>query len=277
VISPSEARARFAELAAGPEANLGLAAGALLIAAEEQGGVDADRVRAQLDGLADAARPMVGDAAGERARALALAQFLVEEAGFHGNEADYYDPENSFLDRVVARRIGIPITLAVVWMEVGARLGLALEGVGFPGNFLVRATAESPVLLDPFTGSLVDEGWCAVRLRSLLGPKAALEPHYLRAVTARQMLVRMLANLKQIYCHRQQIEKALACSERILLLVPDSPLELRDRGLLLEALDCFGPAVADLERFLALAPEDDSADAVREQLPAIRARVPRLQ
>jgi len=277
VISPAEARAQFATLAAGPEAGLGLAQGAFLIAAEEQGGVDADGLRAQLDALADAARPALVGASGVRARALALARALVEEAGFHGNETDYYDPQNSFLDRVLARRTGIPITLAVVWMEVGGRLGLALEGVGFPGHFLVRASAEARVLLDPFTGSLVDEGWCATRLRALLGPKAVLDPHFLRAVTPRQMLVRMLANLKQIYSHRQQVEKALACSERILLLAPDAPLELRDRGLLLEALECFGPAVADLERFLALAPDDPSADAVREQLPALRARIPRLQ
>jgi regulator of sirC expression with transglutaminase-like and TPR domain len=90
------------------------------------------------------------------------------------------------------------------------------------------------------------------------------------------MLVRMLGNLKQIYGHREQPERALACSERILLLMPGSALEIRDRGLLLEALECFGPAVADFERFLALAPDDESADGIREHLAALRGRVPRL-
>jgi regulator of sirC expression with transglutaminase-like and TPR domain len=276
VLTPEQARARFAELAAGPESGIRLAEGAILIAAEEGVGMDPAPLLGELDRLAAAARPAIGRVRAVRARVEALARFLYEETGFHGNESDYYDPANSFLDRVLERRMGIPITLATVWIEVGARLELPLEGVGFPGHFLVRAPASSPVLVDPFTGAMVDAAWCETRLKALLGPKAVLEPHFLRAATPRQMLARMLANLKQIYSHRQDYARALACSERILLLAPDSPLELRDRGLLYEALECFGPALADLERFLVLAPEDESAAAVREQLPSLRAKLPRL-
>ena len=275
MITPAQARERFERLAAGSDPDL--VEGALLIAAEEQGGVDPQPVLAKLDALASAARGMLRQTRSMRARLLALSRLLYQQEGFRGNSSEYYEPANSCLDQVLERRTGIPITLALVWIELGRRLGLQLEGVGFPGHFLVRAPASRPLLLDPFTGSLVGEDWCVARLRSLLGPKAVLEPDLLRAATPRQMLIRMLANLKQIYSYREQYERALACSERILLLAPHSALELRDRGLLLEALECFGPAVADLERFLALAPEDESAPAVREQLPALRARVPRLQ
>lgn len=276
MISSERARARFEELAAGPDEALGLLEGALLIAAEEQGRLDEEAVRGSLNALAAAAAAAAPASAGPPERASLLTRYLREDAGFRGNEADYYDPANSYLDQVLARRTGIPLTLSVVWIEVAARIGLPLEGVGFPGHFLVRAPSADGLLVDPFAGRIVDAAWCRDRLRAVLGPKAEVEAAHLRTATPRQMLVRMLGNLKQIHGHREEPERALACSERILLLMPDAPLEIRDRGLLLEALECYGPAVADFERFLALCPGDESADGIREHLAALRGRVPRL-
>lgn len=262
-------------MAAGPDSGIGLAEGALLIAAEEQGGVDEEAALATLSDLARAATSAARGSA-TRDRALGLTRFLHEEAGFRGNEADYYDPANSYLDQVLSRRTGIPLTLSMVLIEVGARLRLPLEGVGFPGHFLVRAPGAGGLLLDPFSGRPADDAFCRAHIRSLFGQKAEVEAVHLRTATPRQMLVRMLGNLKQIYGHRDRPERALACSERILLLMPGSAHEIRDRGLLLEALECFGPAVADFERFLALAPDDESAEGIREHLAALRSRVPRL-
>jgi regulator of sirC expression with transglutaminase-like and TPR domain len=270
-------RERFAELAALPDEAIDVALGAFLIAAEGRPEVDVSAGIAALDALAREARPRLAGAEALAARIDRMNFFLFVEQRFRGNHERYDDPENSFLDRVLARRTGIPITLGVVYVEVGRRLGLPLAGVGFPGHFLVRTTGPEEIVVDPFFGQVLTHADCDDRLRAQFGPNARFDPHLLRPATPREILARMLANLKQIFLHGGAWAPALAAIERILLLHPDAPAELRDRGLVWQRLECFGPALRDLERFLALAPDDPTAAAVREALPPLRERAARVQ
>ncbi len=270
-------RERFAELAALPDAAIDTALGALLIAAEGRPEVDVAAGLASLDALAAAARPGLEGAGTLAARIERLNRFLFVEQRFRGNRERYDDPENSFLDRVLARRTGIPITLSVVYVEVGRRLGLPLAGVGFPGHFLARTTGPEEIVVDAFVGRVLTHADCADRLRAQFGPDARFDPRLLRAATPREILARMLANLKQQFLHAEAWLPALAAIERILLLFPEAPAELRDRGLTWQRLECFGPALRDLERFLLLAPDDPAAPAVREALAPLRERAARVQ
>jgi regulator of sirC expression with transglutaminase-like and TPR domain len=265
---PSPRQAFAAEMRRGDD--LDLARAALLIAAEAYPGLDVDRHLAALDALADAAQPRVDGATSDLERARALIHFLAAEQRFSGNHDDYYDVRNSFLNDVLERRTGIPISLALVYIEVGRRVGLPMFGVGFPGHFLVKLGGAQDVIIDPFFGRLLDERACAERLRTVMGRDTPFDRELLRAATSREIVVRMLRNLKQIYLQSRQLEPALACSDRILLVDPQIAQEVRDRGLLYHQLECYAAAQSDLERFLTLAPGDASAEAVREKLLEIR-------
>lgn len=265
-------RQRFAALMRAPDDAIAPGKAALLIAAEAYPGLDIDRYLASLDALAEAVRPHLREAHSDADRVRALIRALAVEQRFAGNQADYYDVRNSFLNQVLERRTGIPITLALVYIEVGRRLDLPVHGIGFPGHFLLKYSAGKDIVFDPFFAQVLTERDCAERLRAVMGESAAFDCSYLRAATPREIVVRMLRNLKQIYLQQRQFEPALSCSARILIASPDLPHELRDRGLLYHQLECYAAARADLERFLTLEPEDDSADVVREKLIEIRRR-----
>ena len=161
-------------------------------------------------------------------------RFLFEEEGFRGNTEDYYDPRNSFLNDVLDRRLGIPITLSVVYVAVAARAGLDAAGVGLPGHFVVRAERRGRHrLLDPFHGgTLLDRAACEALVARMRPGGGPLDPRWLAPVTTHQIFVRMLSNLKAVYSALGDWARALAAVERILLLVPDALEELRDRGTL---------------------------------------------
>ncbi len=274
---PWHPRERFAELVRLPDAKIDLALAALWIAAEEYPSLDVHAYLARLDALAALAAPRLGEAAPEAERAERLLRFLCQEQGFTGNEKGYDDPRNSYLNEVLDRRTGIPITLALVLLEVARRSGLPLRGVSFPGHFLVKLDGPPLRVLDPFLGRALDVSECRARLHSVLGPDARFEPErHLRAATPREILVRMLTNLKQLHLRARDFGRTLACCERILLLTPDAPTELRDRGLVFEKLECFAAAAQDLESFLRHAPDDETAPAIRDRLRALRARPQRL-
>jgi len=274
-------RERFAALAQLPDAQIDVALGALLVAAEAYPRLDIPRELAGLDALARAAAPTLRTASTPLARLNALFRFM-ENQGFHGNRDDYYDPRNSFLNEVLARRTGIPITLALVCTEIARRIELPVHGVSFPGHFLVKYVAGAEeragleLVADPFSGTTLSEDEVRERFKLAMGPAARFDARWLRVATAREILVRLLTNLKQIYVQRKEPEQALACCDRILMLIPDAPLELRDRGLVYQQLECFGAALGDLERFLALAPRDPSADAIRDTLVDLRAQAARV-
>lgn len=263
-------RARFAAAVQAGDEAIDLAEGALLIAAESYPDLDLDRYRATLDALGDGARARVEAADTDAGRLRALIEFLAREQRFVGNQDDYYDRRNSFLNEVLDRRTGIPITLAVVYIEVARRAGLRVDGIGFPGHFLAKLRGEADIVFDPYFAQVLNEEQCARRLQAVMGHETVFDRSYLRRATSREILVRMLRNLKQVYLQAREYEPALACSERILLVQPELPQELRDRGMLYQQLECFAAAQADLERFLALAPNDDSAGVVREKLIEIR-------
>jgi len=274
VLNPRDA---FAEGLRRPDDRIDLARSALLIAAEEYPALDVARYLARLDDLAREVAPRLTGARTASERVAVLNQFLFAEHGFAGNREHYEDPRNSFLNEVLDRCAGIPITLSLVYMEVARRAGLEADGVGFPGHFLVKHGKQDGIVVDAFLGTVLTREECQSRLAAVLGAGARLEPAlHLRAATPREILVRLLGNLKVIYVRTADFGRALACCERILLVAPDSPLELRDRGLVYERLECFGAAVADLGRFLALAPDDESAPAVRERLSSLRPRLRQL-
>jgi regulator of sirC expression with transglutaminase-like and TPR domain len=202
----------------------------------------------------------------------ALNHFVFVEQGFRGNRDNYYDPANSYLNHVLDHRTGIPITLSVVYTEIGQRLGLPLFGVGFPGHFLVKYVgAEREILVDPFFGTRLSAEQCEDRLRTMYGPAARLEPSLLRPASPKEIVARILRNLKNVYAQREDWSRTLACLDRILLIEPGSPLELRDRGLTYYRLECFAPALADLQQYLESGPEEDQTTA------SVRALIPTLQ
>jgi len=268
-------RRRFAALAARPDGEIDLAEAALWISAEESPGVDVERWLAHLDALAGELRPRLAALAerpgADLARLEALRAFLFEEKGFRGNRDDYYDPANSLLDQVLARRVGIPITLAAVMMEVGRRLGVPLVGIGFPGHFLVRHARHPDLFLDPFAGGrLVTADDCRHLLdRMCFG--LPFHPRLLRPVSHRCMLLRMLTNLRAIYLAAGEPARTLAVLDRILLLSPDDAVHLRERGLLrLRCGDVGG--MEDLALYLDVEPEAPDREALNGLLGSARGR-----
>lgn len=263
-----------AATAAGDDA--GIAPGALVIARIGHPDLSPESTLAALDALAAGVRPRLtpGDAADRRAAV--LAHYLFDECGFRGNSADYYDPQNSFLNDVLERRTGIPISLAVLLIEIGARVGLRLEGVGFPGHFLVRVPGcADDHLLDPFFGGRpIGYDELRDRLRAFYAASGAPAggnlqralPQALQSTGTLGILSRMLSNLLAIYRERDAHDQALATVELLLVLWPDAPEYVRLRGLLYEQLECFASALADFRRYLVLAPDAPAAADIRTHL-----------
>lgn len=249
-----------------------LAEAALLIAAEEYPALDVAAWLARLDALGARARERVPPRGDADQTAAALTRLLVEDYGLRGNDADYYDPRNSFLNEVLERRLGIPLTLSLVYMEVGARAGVAVRGVGLPGHFVVRLErGETVRLLDPFNGGRpLDEADCRRLVERLGGGRLRFEPAHLRAVSARAILIRMLANLKGVYTALGDWRRARGAVDRILLLAPEAVGELRDRGLLSARLAEPVAAIGDWEAYLRRVPDAKDAATVRRHLRALR-------
>ncbi len=267
-------RDRFAALMTDPTADIALDEAALLIAAEEYEDLDVAAYLGALDDLAEAAAARLEGTGTPGERALRLNHFLFEDECFSGNRHDYYDPRNSYLNEVIDRRSGIPISLSVVYMAVADRLGHDVRGIGFPGHFLVKWMGDEEIVVDAFVGRVLSRDDCRRRLAATLGGSVALRPElHLRPAAPREILVRMLGNLKQIFVQRGDWDRALDCCERALLVVPDAPSELRDRGLVLEQQGWDLAAAADLDRFLELAPQDPSAPEIRARREALGRRL----
>jgi regulator of sirC expression with transglutaminase-like and TPR domain len=249
-------RARFAEIAVLPDERIDLAEAALWIAAEEQPGLDPAPWLARLDEMADRLRPRLEPASCDLERVEALAGYLADEVGLRGNAEDYYDPRNSLLNEVLARGLGIPITLALVHMEVGRRAGVPLDGVGFPGHFLLRHSLCPQLLFDPFDrGRPLTQDDCRAMLDRLSGGALAFDPRLLKPAGPRHILIRMLNNLRRIYLHRGEMLRTIGALDRVLLLDPDDVGARRDRGLLSLRWGDPERGIEDLTCYLALEPE----------------------
>jgi regulator of sirC expression with transglutaminase-like and TPR domain len=199
-------------------------------------------------------------------------QYFFEELNFQGNTNDYYDPCNSFLNDVIDRKTGIPITLSIVYLEIAKRINFPMVGIGMPGHFLIRPDFEgSGIFVDVFNrGEILFEQDCEERLKQIYQQPVKLEAHFLAPASKRQILVRMLTNLKFIYLERQELLKALAVVERILLLVPDNPREWRDEGLLYYQLGEWRKATVSLNMYLIRFPDTEDASTIRNLLEKIK-------
>ena len=205
-------------------------------------------------------------------------EYLFAEQGFTGNRVDYRDPRNSFLNDVLDRRLGIPITLSLLLIEVGRQLGLAIEGIGLPGHFVtgIRLGGEQ-ILLDPFNGgALLTPDLCADLVARAVGRRVSLTEADFAPVTKRQLLGRMLRNLKGIYWQREEWEKAVEIVDRLLVLEPTTGEEWRDRGIALSSLGDFRRGLADWERYLTDFPNAPDGEKVRGQLRRVRQRLSQL-
>ncbi len=254
-----------------------LARGALEIARLEYPDLDPDAYLRRLDDYAERVRAAGGT--GLTDQVLALNRILFREEGYAGNLEEYYDPRNSFLNEVMDRRLGLPITLSIVYLEVGRRVGLPVEGVSFPGHFLVKLPVQGGALvLDPFdAGRSLDEEDLQEQLAQVYGddpvpPVAGL----LNAASPREILVRLLRNLKGVYLQRNQLEKVLEVMNCVLAIAPELAPEVRDRGRLLERLECLRPALEDYHRYLELVPDAADSDQVRSDLIRIQQDAQRI-
>jgi len=266
------ARREFLEIATLPEERLDLAAAALLIAKEEYPGLDLPRYAARLDGLAASVRPRTERFGGNPFAIIdALNTCLFTEEGLRGNSEEYYDPRNSFLNEVMDRKCGIPISLSIIYMEVAARIGFPIQGVGFPGHFLVRHAAEGrSILIDPFDrGRILLPEDCRNHLRVSAGDSAPLQPGFFHPVGKKQILHRMLGNLRAIYMEREDYPRAMAVIERLDVLAPGDSVHLRDRGLIHLKESRFSSAAIDLRAYLLHDPAAPDAGAIRARLKSI--------
>lgn len=259
-----DTRREFAMLAA--KEPVPLARGALLIAKEEYPDLDIEQHIDKLATLAREAEPIVRAGEDTVERVQLLSHFLFELKGFEGNAENYNDPRNSFLNDVINRRLGIPITLSVVYLEVGRRLGINLYGVSFPTHFLVKAVDErGELIIDPYVGGkILSIEEIRARLTQIYGQPVELNPAMLKARGARHILARILRNLKITYMNGSDWMRALSALDRIIMLEPRALDELVERGGLYERLECFKAALDDYQSFLSMAPEHPSADAARE-------------
>lgn len=271
------ARQRFAAEVERPDAEIDLARAALLVAQEEYPQLAVEPYLARLDAMAEEVRDRLDQETAPLVVLNELNHVLFERHSFRGNTEAYYDPRNSFLNDVLDRRLGIPITLSVVYLEVGWRLGLPLMGVGFPGRFLVRFEGVAlRVLIDPFEGGrLRFQDQAQELLDRIYGGLVRVHPSFLRPVSKRDMLIRILANLKSIYLNVRDDAHALAQVERILLLRPSALGEARDRGLILARMGRVAEAVQQLEEYLDFAPRAPDALRIRDVLKGLKASPPR--
>lgn len=277
---------RFAREVRREERDIDLAQACLLIAQDPYPTLDVGRYLDEIERMALRLRAEIPEGMDLEERIVALNEFLFGELGYRGNARDYYDPRNSYLNDVLDRRTGIPITLSVLYMEVGRRIELPLEGVSFPGHFLVRLRMRGGTLvLDPFTGGMPQSDHELRRRLERVVPENArggvplaelpLE-QFLEPASKRQILSRVLRNLKGIYREADKPERMLEVLNRMLVVSPEASGELRDRGYLYQRLECWRPALKDLTDYLERVPDAPDVDDVRASLLDLSARCARL-
>ena len=241
-----------------------LAPAALAIARVEYPGLDTAAYLAAIERMGDDAAGRISRAGARGRDAIGvLNEYLYDEQRFTGNRARYEDPRNSFLNEVLDRRTGIPISLAVIYLEVARRAGVDVTGVNFPGHFLLRAADGGArlrfggdfLIVDPFHGgALLSEGDCREMLRQHVGDEAAFDRELLQPATRHEIVVRMLVNLKRLYVRMRSFPQARFVADLLLTVDPTALSELRDRGLLAYHLQDFSAALRDLEAYLRLSP-----------------------
>lgn len=243
----------------------------LVLAQDEYPTLDIASYEQRCDGYVQDLAPRLEGLESQQDRIAAINRFLFEEKGFAGNDDDYYDPRNSYINDVFDRRLGIPLSLGVIQIELARRLGVPLEGVSFPGHFLVRLPIDDGIIvLDPYNGGRpLNVQELRDRAKPHLGGQTPDDRQLLQILSPashRDILMRMLRNLKGVYAEREDFERALRCSDRLVGLDPSLPEEYRDRGLMYLRVEHMAGARSDLAHYLKLAPEAEDAGDIRDAL-----------
>lgn len=261
----------FERIVTGPDDEINLAEAALLIARSEYPQLDIDYYLGCLDNMAATIINQLDDSCNNAQLLGQINHYLFSELGYSGNLHNFFDPRNSFLNDVIDRRLGIPISLSVLYIEIGRRLGLALEGVSFPGHFLIKLPAcEGDMVLDPFAGGMsLDEAELKRRLQHVNYAESERLfmrlPELLQPASNRTILARMLRNLKSVYINRGDRLRTLQVLDYLLTVTPDDVPELKARGELYEQMHCHRAALNDFERACLLShkPQESETMAVR--------------
>ncbi len=252
---------------------------AFLISREKYFDLNPQPYLERLDEFARRAELRIGKVMGGRQLAQGLSQYLFEEEGFRGNTTDYYNPSNSYFNDVLDRREGIPISLSILYIAIGRRLGLPLVGVGFPGHFLVRyEDANVLFFIDCFHhGRILSDEECRRRLEDMYGEALVFQKEFLEPSGHREILLRMLTNLKMIYMMKKDFGMSLQFLNRILLFNPYGFEEIKERGIIHYHMECFGSALKDLEAYLRSRPKAADRHVIEECIEDLRVRVSQIQ
>lgn len=272
MVGVNQDRRDFEAMVRRPDEEIDLAEAALLVAKEEYPTLDTAAYLRRLDHMAAEVRDRIGIERHPQTVAAGLGRYLFAELGFSGAIDEYFDPLSSYLNDVIDRRKGIPLSLSMVYMEVARRAGFSVDGVGLPGHFIVKHPHPAgDILVDPFdAGAVLSPDDCAAKVDEIFGGAISLQPFMLGAVTRRQTLSRAIHNLKTIYLTGKRYEQALAMVELLLIIAPWDLEEIRDRGMLRYRLGDANGAVSDLETYLEYSRCADDVDVVRRNVRTLR-------
>ena len=262
---------QFDSIVRSSEEEIDLARTALLIAATEYPKLNIERELYRIGLLADGVAHRMYDDTSPLYHLNMLSEYLFDELGFRGNFEDYYDPKNSFLNDVLERRLGIPITLSLLYIEVGRRLGIPVQGVGMPGQFLVKHADVDDLYVDPYqNGVLLTVAECEAKFKQVTRGDVAWDARYLNPVGSREFVSRMLRNLKSIYLQRRDYERVLFTIDGLLSIHPDAPDERRDRGVVNYRLGNHEEALQDLKTYVTNAAKPVDAGTVHRLIDQIQ-------
>lgn len=272
---------RWQQIVTATAEEVSLAEGALLIAAGEYHDLDVARYLERIDEMGATLRRRLRSDISTTDALIALNHYIFEDLGFRGNADDYYDPRNSFLNDVIDRKLGIPITLSVLYIEIGRRIGLPLHGVSFPAHFLVKCVMrEGAIILDPYArGASLGMHELQERLKGIVARAelpSELLTTMLTATAPKEIFVRILRNLRAIYMTKGDRLKALSTCDRIIALLPEEPAEYRDRGELYLDLECFRAALADFKDYQRLNPLAEDQSLVKRRIAELEPLAARL-
>jgi regulator of sirC expression with transglutaminase-like and TPR domain len=261
----------FKNLVTLPDHKISLAEAALQIASDEYPELDITHYKNLLKGWSS---KMNVKYSGKRVtnQLEEINKCLFNEMNFTGNIENYYDPRNSFLNDVMDRRTGIPITLSVIYLEMAWALGLSAAGVGFPGHFLVRVIDdEKPIYVDPFhKGNIMTAEECAEFLNKITEGELEFDKKFLSAVNKKEIIIRMLRNLKRIYLEMNNYSKLINILDHLVVITSGEPEEIRDRGIIYYQMKAFKNALNDFETFLSMSPDSEDAEVIQQYLQVLR-------
>ena len=254
-----------------------LAKGALLIAKEAYTDLDIEVYLQRLNQMAEELQSQIGKEADTSDQINHLNHYLFESQGFAGSsQENYYDARNSYLNEVLERKTGIPITLSVVYMEIGKRIGLPLVGVGFPGHFIVKHQHLETVI-DPFEkGQILSDADLSERLTQIFREPVSMHPRFLQAVTNKEILARMLRNLRQIHFRAGEHQKAVNTAEQITWLAPQSAQDYRDLGYLYYQVNAYGRSLAAFDTYLRLSDDPPDQEEISRNIRVLTQQIAKL-